>query len=377
MRILIAPTAFKGTLSPLEVANAMQRGVDLFCAKYRTDISTDILPLADGGDGTVESIFAACGGELHHCKATGAFDEERVAVWLLRGDIAFVELASASGISGWRREQLRPLEAHTYGLGQVISQVLDDARAHKIVISLGGSASTDGGAGALSVLGCKFANAVGESIEPRGGASLAAIASCDLSSCRSLSGSFEFVIATDVENPLLGPAGAANIFGPQKGCSAQDIELLDRNLSHFADILESATGNFDARKIPGTGAAGGTAFGLALALNADIVSGFEYLSSLLGLQVRCENADLIFTAEGLIDASTLSGKAVGSLQKMAIKYQKKLWAFSAAPIADPQLAEYFENLVSISKTGEYADADKVALSVFYKLEKHFGDTGGH
>lgn len=375
MRLLIAPTAFKGSLSPIEVANAMQRGVDFFCAKYKSDISTDVLPLADGGDGTVESIYAACGGELHHCKVTGAFNEERVAVWLLRGDIAFVELASASGISGWKRELLRPLEAHTRGLGQVINSVIDDAHAQKIVISLGGSASTDGGAGALSVLGCKFTNADSESLEPRGGASLAAIASCDLSSCRDLSRSLKFVIATDVENPLVGPLGAASIFGPQKGCSAADVELLERNLSHFADILESATGKLDARKIAGSGAAGGTAFGLSLALDAEIVSGFEYLSTLLGLQDRCQNCDLIFTAEGLIDGSTLSGKAVGSLQKMAIKYQKKLWAFSAAPVADPYLEESFENLVSITNPGEYADADRVASSVFHELEKRFANTG--
>ncbi len=376
MRILIAPTAFKGSLSPIEVANAMQRGVDLFCSKYKADISTDILPLADGGDGTVESIYAACGGEIHQCKVQGAFDEERTAVWLLRGNVAFVELASACGISGWKREQLRPLQAHTRGLGQVINHVINDVPAKKIVVSLGGSASTDGGAGALSMLGAKFFNADGELLNHLGGASLAAVTSCDLSSCRALSNAFEFVIATDVENPLLGPLGAASIFGPQKGCSAQDIELLDRNLARFADVLELASGSPNARHKSGAGAAGGTAFGLAIGLNAEIVSGFDYLADLLGLQSRCQNADLIFAAEGLIDTSTLSGKAVGSLQKMAIQYQKKLWAFSAGS-ADPQLSNSFENLVSIANAGDYADADKVANSVFHELEKHLGNTGAH
>lgn len=379
MRVLIAPTAFKGSLSPLEVAQAMQSGVQLFCTKYNADILTDILPLADGGDGTVESIYAACGGTLVHVNVIGAFNEERHAVWLLGDNIAFVELASASGISGWNKEQLRPLDAHTKGLGQVIRDVVDKAQAQTIVITLGGSASTDGGIGALSVLGAKFFDDQGRIVDPIGGRCLARIRSCDLTECKALLQKHKFIVATDVENPLLGPLGAAHIFGPQKNCSLEDIDLLDRSLAQFADVIELAGQSKGARDKPGAGAAGGTAFGLSVALNADIVSGFDYLSNLLDLNNRFEKADLVFTGEGLIDLSTLSGKAVGSLQKLAKQFGTPLWAFSAATVSenDSLLSSSFDKLISIARPGEYADERSIADCVFRELDKHFGNAAGH
>lgn len=373
MRILIAPTAFKGSYSPLEVARAMKDGVEQYAVEYGDDISVDLLPLADGGDGTVDSIYAACGGELIRETVPGAFGEERLASWVLKDRSAIVEMASASGISGFRKEQLRPLAAHSRGLGVVILSAVNCGRADTIVITLGGSASTDGGAGALAELGAKFYDEQKMPFHVAGGASLVKIASCDLSQCQLLAQRCRFIIATDVENVLLGPLGAATVFGPQKGCSQSDVELLDLSLGHWAELLESAGNNKDARFRPGSGAAGGTAFGLAIALNARIVSGFDYLSDMLGLRERVERADLIFAGEGRIDGSTLSGKAVGSLQNLAKQYGKPLWAFSAAPVCldDNLQRSAFDNLVSISQAGEQADCMKIARAVFQELEKYY------
>ena len=378
MRILIAPTAFKGSLSPLAVARAMQVGVDLFHAKYHEDISTDILPLADGGDGTVESIYASCGGELQQLNVTGAFGEVRQANWLLLGSVAFVELASASGISGWNFEQLRPLDAHTTGLGEVMLAAMESNQAKTIIISLGGSASTDGGSAAVSVLGAKFYDAIGQVFKPVGGKDLEKIHSIDLSQCLELARKTKFVIATDVENVLLGDCGAAHIFGPQKGCTPADVKFLDASLAKYADVLEQTAQRDGARNIPGAGAAGGTGFGLSVALNAEIVSGFDYLAGMIGLSKRVESAEIIFTGEGRIDSSTLSGKAVGSLQKLAKQHGKKLWAFSGAAISDNEslLRRQFDNLVSIASPGEYADQDKIAHSVFQELERYRNEDQG-
>ena len=385
MRLLIAPTAFKGSLTPAQVAQAMNDGVDLFCKKYAANFEVDILPLADGGDGTVESIHMACGGRVHEVEVLGAIGEPRTAKWLeLNDDVAIVELASACGISGLEAGDLSPLKAHTRGLGSVIRHAIDTMdsidpmKELQIVISLGGSASTDGGSAALSELGAGFLDAHNLPVIPEGGADLVRIHSCDLRGLKRSTRPCKITIATDVENVLLGEHGAAHIFAPQKGADFEQIQFLDQALAFFADVMESALfeksnkePEISRRNMPGCGAAGGTAFGLACGYDAEIVSGFAFMANLVDLYARIEKADIILTGEGRIDESTLSGKVVGSLLKATQAIQKPLWAFAAsvdqqffATLADCKI----ELIRAVVQSGAIARSGNITRTVFKELE---------
>ena len=334
--ILIAPSAYKGTLTAVEVADAIADGVS------RASDQTIIIkaPIADGGDGTLDAIEIGVGAIRHAIKVPGADGEIADASWLELGDSAIIELACASGL-GLLHGELRALDTHTIGIGQVLKHCLESG-FEKIMVCVGGSASTDGGAGLLTALGARFFDHAGVELQAGGGA-LSRIKSCDLSALQKWH-HVAISVITDVTVPLLGNNGAAHIFAPQKGASAQQVLELDCALQQFADVLEKAT-SVSMRDLPGAGAAGGTAFGLACALNAEIVPGFEWIAKMVQLEAKIEACDLVVTAEGALDTQSIVGKATGELAKMCRAYGRPLWAVPAVSRDDVNWSQYGLTLV--------------------------------
>jgi glycerate kinase len=302
-RVLVAADKFKGSLTAVEVAERVAAGL----RRVVPDVDVEALPVADGGDGTVAAAVAA-GFERREVRVAGPLGDEVTAAFALRGDTAVVEMAEASGLQRLPAGVLAPLTASTYGSGELLRAALD-AGARTIVFGVGGSATTDGGAGMLSALGARFLRADGEPVAP-GGGGLADVASADLSGLDPRLTDVELVLASDVDNPLTGPKGAPAVYGPQKGASPADVETLDAALAHFAKVLEGTVGARAAEYAasPGAGAAGGIGYG-ALLLGARFRAGIEVMLDVLGFAPALERAELVITGEGSLDEQTLHGKA--------------------------------------------------------------------
>jgi glycerate kinase len=303
LRVLIAADKFKGSLTAVQVAERVTAGL----RRVVPGLEIEALPVADGGDGTVAAAVAA-GFERREVPVAGPLGQEVTAAFAVRGDTAVVEMAEASGLQRLPAGVFAPLTASTYGSGELLRAALD-AGARTIVFGVGGSATTDGGAGMLSALGARFLDADGEPVAP-GGGGLADIASADLSGLDPRFASVEFILASDVDNPLTGPKGAPAVYGPQKGASPDDVEALDSALAHYAKVLEKAVGAKAAgyAASPGAGAAGGIGYG-ALLLGARFRPGIEVMLDVLGFAPALEWADLVITGEGSLDEQTLHGKA--------------------------------------------------------------------
>jgi glycerate kinase len=359
IKALIAPCAFKGTFSPAAIAKALSAA-----AVKSGKVEPVLAPLADGGDGTVEALNFALGGAINYVRVSGPLGDEVVARWLSLPPLAVVELASASGIGLLGERPLEPLSAHTYGLGQVISNCLVEQPSH-MVVAVGGSASTDGGSGALLALGARFYDKGAGEIA-LGGQALRELVSCDLANLQT-SGSTRISIATDVANPLLGASGAAFIFAPQKGANAEQCHILDRALANYADKLESATGRL-RRDRPGAGAAGGAAFGLSCAFDAEIVPGFQLIANLLKLPEKIAACDLVLSGEGRVDRQTLMGKGVGELARLCRAYSKPLWLIAGQVAPELDCAQFgVERVLPVSTDGSLATLDAIeaaAASLF-------------
>lgn len=302
-RVLIAADKFKGSLTAVQVAERVTAGL----RRVVPGLEVEALPVADGGDGTVAAAVAA-GFERREVAVAGPLGQEITAAFAVRGDTAVVEMAEASGLQRLPAGVFAPLTASTYGSGELLRAALD-AGARTIVFGVGGSATTDGGAGMLSALGARFLDADGEPVAP-GGGGLADLVSADLSGLDPRFASVEFILASDVDNPLTGPKGAPAVYGPQKGASPDDVEALDTALAHYAKVLEEAVGAKAAEYAasPGAGAAGGIGYG-ALLLGARFRPGIEVMLDVLGFAPALEWADLVITGEGSLDEQTLHGKA--------------------------------------------------------------------
>lgn len=297
LHVVIAPDSFKGSLSAIDVAAAITDG----WRSVRPDDELRLFPQADGGEGTLDAVAGAIPGAERRSAGTVTGPDGRPVPgeWLALPDgAAVVELAQMSGLP--MMEQLDALGASTRGLGQVIAAA---AGANRIVLGIGGSASTDGGAGALSALGLRVLDADGLLVAD-GGAALAGAASVDRSALVPLP---PVTVLTDVTAPLLGPAGAAAVFGPQKGADPAEVAELDAALANFARLLGGDPGQ------PGAGAAGGTGYGFAAAYGATIVSGADFLAELTGLDDAIAAADVVLSGEGRFDDQSLTGKVVGQL----------------------------------------------------------------
>ena len=307
MKIVIAPDSFKESLSAEGVASAIEAGwLNVF-----PEATVEKVPVADGGEGTTEALVAATSGEQFNEPVQDPLGREISAHWGLLGETsdglitAVVECASASGLECLSSEERDPLIASTYGTGQLILKALDKG-ARRIILGLGGSATNDGGVGMLSALGAAFLDSEGNPLPP-GGEALHNLSKIDLSEFDSRLADTEFLVACDVDNPLLGPRGASAIFGPQKGATPELVERLDKALAQFADIAEPLMDK-QGRELEGAGAAGGLGFGLVMFLNARLAPGVDLVLEAVQFKKRLEGADLVITGEGRMDGQSLGGK---------------------------------------------------------------------
>jgi glycerate 2-kinase len=299
-RVLVAPDKFKGSLSAAEVAARVAAG--LAGGGFAGEV--EILPVADGGDGTVAAAVSA-GFRRVELGVRGPVGKSVTASYALRDDTAVIEAAQACGLTLLPPGSLAPLTATSRGVGELILTARRMG-AKRIVLGVGGVATTDGGAGLLQALGARLTDAKGRELPP-GGAALARLDTLDLTGLRDLSG-VEFLLASDVDNPLLGPSGAAAVYAPQKGASPAEVELLEAGLRQWADIAE-ATAGAPVRDALGAGAAGGLGFAALLFLGARMRPGIELLLELASFGSRLDGARLVITGEGSLDAQTLHGKA--------------------------------------------------------------------
>lgn len=307
--VLVAPDKFKGSLTAVEVANALVAGLRVGAS----DVAPRIAPVADGGDGTVTAALAQ-GFRALPARVTGPLGAPVDTEIAVHGDTAVVELASASGLA--LAPELAPLTATSFGTGELIGAALD-AGAREIVLGVGGSACTDGGAGMLAALGAVLTDASGDSL-PHGGGPLRDLDAVDLSTLDERLDRVEIVLASDVDNVLLGPTGAAHVYGPQKGADAAQVELLDAALSRWARAVVAAGGR-DAAEEPGAGAAGGVGFAALSALGARSRAGTDLLLDLVGFDDRLADCGLVITGEGLLDEQTLHGKAPSGVATRAAR----------------------------------------------------------
>jgi glycerate kinase len=301
-RVVVAPDKFKGSLAAAEVADRVVAG--LVAGGFAGEIVS--LPVADGGDGTVAAAVSA-GFRRIELGVRGPVGKNVTASYALHDGTAVIEAAQACGLSLLPAGALAPLTATSRGVGELILTACRMG-AKRVVLGVGGVATTDGGAGLVQALGGRLTDAKGRELPP-GGAALARLASLDLARLRDLSG-VEFLLASDVDNPLLGPLGAAEVYAPQKGASPAEVELLEAGLRRWADVTEAAvSGSLPVRDAPGAGAAGGIGFAALLFLGARMRPGIELLLELASFGSRLDGARLVITGEGSLDAQTLHGKA--------------------------------------------------------------------
>ena len=310
-RVVLAPDKFKGSLTAAEVAEALAAGMQ----DVLPGLETIMLPVADGGDGTVAAALSAGFAKII-VDAVGPTGEPVRAPYALDGDRAVVELAAVVGLSMLPGGRLEPLRSSTYGLGLVVADAIRRG-ATTIVLGLGGSASSDGGAGMAQALGAQLLGANGDEVPSEGGA-LADLAHLDLAPLRAALDGVTIIVASDVDNPLLGLHGAAAVFGPQKGAAPQQVEALERGLRHWSQLVSNATGRDDAQRA-GAGAAGGTGFAALALLNAEIKPGIELILELIDFDRRIAGADLVVTGEGSLDEQSLAGKAPVGVARAAAR----------------------------------------------------------
>jgi glycerate kinase len=300
-RVVVAPDKFKGSLSAREVAGAVARGV----LAELPHMDVRIVPVADGGEGTLDAALAA-GYRRVEVTASGPLGEPVRTCYARRDDGAVVEMADVSGLGRLPAGRREPTAASSHGLGEVIAAVLD-AGCRQVVVGVGGSATTDGGAGMVQALGARLLAADGTDLGP-GGAALAAAATLDLSRLHPGLATADVVVASDVDNPLTGLRGAATVFGPQKGAGPREVRALEAGLTAWADLVARTTGA-DQRDAAGAGAAGGVAFAALALLGASVRPGIEIVLDLVGFDEQLAGAGLVVVGEGSLDEQSLGGKA--------------------------------------------------------------------
>ena len=315
MKIVCAPDSFKGSVTAAEAASAMARGA----RQIFDDAEIVELPFADGGEGTLDALLAVWERNPQTIQTVDALGREVTARYGLSpaGSTAVIEAAEANGLPQVSDVALQPRRADTHGVGQIASHVLE-AGAEEILLCIGGSATTDGGTGILTALGAQFLDDAGAPVAP-GGQGLADIARIDLSGLDPRAREVRWRIAVDVDNPLTGDAGAAAVFGPQKGAEENDVAALDAGLDHLAQVLATATGEAadHYRSAAGFGAAGGIPLALVSLLGAEVVPGSTMVAETLGLEAALAEADLVFTGEGRLDTQSLGGKVVDAVASRA------------------------------------------------------------
>lgn len=328
MKLIIAPDSFKGSMTSIQAVAAIERGALKACARAKKHIKIIKIPVADGGEGTVEAIIAATGGRIVRTKVFDPLGKEIESFFgILPDKTAVIEMAAASGLNLIKTEERNPLITTTYGTGQLIKAALD-AGSKNFIIGIGGSATNDGGVGMAQALGVEFLDENGQPIG-FGCKELIKIRKIDNSGIDPRINSSVFTVASDVTNVLYGPEGASAVYGPQKGAASELISFLDQNLRHLSEAIKNDLGK-DISMIPGSGAAGGLGGGLLAFLNAKIQPGIEIVMKLTGFEEKVRNADLVITGEGATDSQTLFGKVPFGVAQVAKKYAKPVICISGA-----------------------------------------------
>ena len=324
MKIVIAPDSFKGSLTAIEVSDALEQGV----RKVYPDAKIEKMPMADGGEGTVQCLVNATQGKIYEKEVIGPLGETVIASFGILGDkiTAAIEMASASGLPLVPSEKKNPLITTTYGTGQLIKATLDHG-CQKMIIGIGGSATNDGGAGMIQALGVHLLDKNEKEIG-FGGGQLVKLNQIDISKIDERIKETKILVASDVQNPLCGPTGASRIYGPQKGATEGMIVTLDHALSHFADIIKLDLDK-DIKDVPGAGAAGGLGAGLIAFLNAELKPGIDIVINTVQLEEMIQDADLVITGEGEINGSTIYGKTPIGVARVAKKYKIPVVSISA------------------------------------------------
>ncbi|HLU00846.1 MAG TPA: glycerate kinase [Burkholderiaceae bacterium] len=341
-RVVVAPDSFKESLSAARVAEAIALGVK----QAAPSAQVICVPMADGGEGSLDAVLAATRGERRHDRVQNANGRPCQASWgWLEGETAFIEMAEAAGLERIAPAERRALHASTYGVGELVLKALD-AGARRIVLGLGGSATTDGGAGLFQALGARLLDDQGNDLPP-GGAALNQLAHLELAGLDPRLNDVQFEIAVDVDNPLCGERGAAAIFGPQKGASPDDVRTLDQGLTRFARICRDVSGR-DEADTPGTGAAGGLGFVIKTFFSATFRPGVELIAELAGLEQALKGAHLVFTGEGRMDRQTLLGKTPAGVARYAKKQGAAVIALAGS------LGDGYEALYEVGITAAFS-----------------------
>lgn len=344
MRILIAPQEFKGSLTAAEAAACMAAAA----AEAAPGAEIDVAPMSDGGPGLVDVMLTAVAGERMTTSVRDPLMRPVDAAWAKLADgTAVIEMAAASGLVLVAPEERRPLDATTYGTGELVGAALD-AGCEAIILGIGGSATVDAGAGAMQALGARLLDDAGVDLPPGGGA-LSRLAHIDLTNVDLRVRQARLRIASDVTNVLCGGDGAAAMFGPQKGASADDVVVLERGLRRFAEVVQRDFG-IDVQSISGSGAAGGLGSGLVVAAGATIEPGFPIVAEVVRLDERIAAADLLITGEGRLDAQTAYGKTVARVAAIARARATRVIAIAGSVAADADTS-LFDTVVTTTPEG--------------------------
>ncbi len=345
MKILIAPDKFKGTLDAREVAQNIAKGL----RDVLSDADIEIIPMADGGEGTAEAICDARGCSWVQCKAHDPLGREIYARygWIDQEKLAVTEMSEAAGMRRLSESEHDPIRATTFGVGEML---LDATKrgASEIVIGLGGSATNDGGFGMARALGFRFLGAGDREIKRV--VELALLERIQRPKGREELKRRRIIAAVDVKNPLLGENGATQVFGPQKGASKSDLDNLERALTRLADVVATEFG-FDYRDEAGAGAAGGLGFGLLSFCDATIRPGFQVVAEAVGLELKMKDVDVVITGEGSLDRQTLEGKTPVGVARLARKFGKPVFAFVGRATKDPEVLNIFEGIYENARPG--------------------------
>ncbi|MCZ8542515.1 glycerate kinase [Psychrobacillus psychrodurans] len=344
MKIVISPDSFKGSLTALEATYEINKAIK----EISQDIETVLLPVADGGEGTLEALITATQGstiEVEVYDPIGRLIKAEYGV-LGDGETCVIEMAKASGIMLLQKEENNPLQASTFGTGELVLHALNRGYK-KFIIGLGGSATNDGGTGMLRALGMKFLNKYGKEI-PLGPQFLRDLHEIDPTDFDGRIKDCHFILASDVDNPFVGLNGATKVFGPQKGVTSNMVKVLDKNLEHLANIIEEVT-QITLHKLPGAGAAGGLGGAFLAFFPVYMKPGIEVVMEAINFEEHIKNADFIITGEGKSDSQTLSGKAPIGIAKVANKHNVPVILISGyiEPLSIRNLSSYFSKLVSI------------------------------
>ena len=363
MRILIAPDKFKGALNAREVAENIAKGL----RDALPDIRIDIVPMADGGEGTAEAICEARGGSWLKCKAHDPLGREIEAryAWVEAGELAVMEMSEAAGMRRLSESERDPVRATTFGVGEMIFDAAS-RRANEIIIGLGGSATNDGGFGMARALGFRFFSNARELTEDvselRNLTTIEAPVAANASPARTVLPAsskmqptrpppqLKIIAAVDVQNPLLGKNGATRVFGPQKGASKGELNVLERALTRLADVVAEEF-DFDYRDKPGAGAAGGLGFGLMSFCGATIRPGFDVVAEAVGLESKMKAVDVVITGEGSLDRQTLQGKTPAGVARLARKLGKKVFAIAGRYDGNQQVHKLFDEVYQLARSG--------------------------